>query len=431
MLYIALGMKLHLGPVLSTAIANVICAIGLGYVLLRLARQRFHWFYAFAIFGVLALVPQTLAAVAGFSVLPFGLAIATTVMFAEEGKDGPTALSALTLCLLRPDGVVFAIPIMVRRLYMFPKSTSIGRYAMLFVFPGVVYFVWRWHYFQHFLPLPFLVKSDTQRLFGIFSATSHALVRYLFFAAVVIGVTLGKRVVRRAEVSFLIAVIIVPSLFYSAMRLDQNVFFRFYYYVPIVAALIVAMYWNVTAWGRRPLTAAIAIALLVCFAKPYYTGLKEYSSMSAYWRRNEGIAKQLNTHAMHGTLLTSEAGEFAYFSRWETYDSWGLNTPDYAVRFIRPEDVVKLAPDVIAIHSERCPARITPTQTNRTFENMFANIQTGVAMMGDYQTWRLKMSRAAPDESLEVLCWYISDRYPGKAQVEAILEADGASRAED
>lgn len=39
MLYIALGFKLHLSPTVSTAIANIICAFALSYVLLRLARR--------------------------------------------------------------------------------------------------------------------------------------------------------------------------------------------------------------------------------------------------------------------------------------------------------------------------------------------------------------------------------------------------------
>ena len=35
MLYIALGFKLHLSPTVSTALANIICAFALSYVLLR------------------------------------------------------------------------------------------------------------------------------------------------------------------------------------------------------------------------------------------------------------------------------------------------------------------------------------------------------------------------------------------------------------
>lgn len=425
MLYIALGFKLHLSPTVSTALANITCAFALSYVLLRLARRPFHWVYALAVLGALALMPQTISVVAGFSVLPFGLAIATTVLFSEENKDRATAISAIVLCLLRPDGVIFAIPIIIRRLWRFPRESSFSAYGLLFVLPGIVYFLWRWHYFGYFFPLPFMVKSDTHRVWHIFAPTGHELIRYLLFAAIILGAALGKQVLKPAESSFLFAVILVPALFYSAMRLDQNIFFRFYYFIPLGVAMILAMHWDSLEFGRKTVFVAALCAFLLLLAKVDVEGFREYRFISAYWLRNEHIATQLS--AMRGTLLTSEAGEFAYFSRWTTYDSWGLDTPEFATHLIVPEDVTELKPDLIALHTSDCTPRVMPVSHIRGFDAMFANIETGITRLNNYQTWRMTTSSSSGVEPIS-LCWYIRRDYTEKDRVASILGANGALR---
>ena len=425
MLYIALGMKLKIAPVLSTAIANVACALGLSYVLLRLANKSFQWMPALAIVGVLALTPQTLAAVAGFSVLPFGLLIATTVFYSDRGNDRGTAISALLLCLLRPDGVVFAVPLIVRRLWLSRSNAkSWIAYAIFFVIPGALYFLWRWHYFQHFLPLPFLVKSDTKRFMGIFAPDSQKLIPYLAFDLIAIVGAIGAHIKRSRELSLLVAIVIVPALFYSMMRLDQNVFDRFYYFIPLAAAIVIAQDWDRPAWGRGVLILSLACAFLLCLFRIDISAVREYQYISGYWRRNEDIARQLS--AMRGVLLTSEAGEFAYFSRWNVYDSWGLDTPEYAVHLIQPQDVVNLSPDLIALHTEPCRPVAASAETYRSMENMNLNVKTGVALQGNYDTWSLVLpSRHVGGYQLK-LCFYVRRDYSDNRQVEQILSSRGA-----
>jgi hypothetical protein len=423
MLYIALGLTLHLSPIISTAIANLLCGLGLSYVLLRLAKRTFHWIPALAVFGALVLMPQSLAAAAGFSVLPFALLIATTVMFSFEGRDAQTAVSALLLCLLRPDGVVFAVPIIVSRLVTFPKIRAFSRYLLIFILPGCAYFIWRWQYFQHFLPLPFLVKSDTDRVFGIFAPTAHTLVRYLIFATIILIGGLGKRLLQRQSISLIVVTLVAPSLFYSAMRLDQNVFYRFYFFVPLVVAVIIAMYWDSLAWDPTVLFTVTFLAFTLCLAKVDFLSIESYRAETAYWRRNEHIAKQMNV--MSGRLLTSEAGEFAYYSGWKTYDGWGLNTPEYATHLIRPEEVAALAPDVVSIKSEECAPVISPVRTDRTFDNLFRNIKTAMAWAGTYEVWQVAANAKEPTVKV---CWYIHKGYSGQNRMESILADSGGSQ---
>ena len=67
----------------------------------------------FSCAGILFLLPPMVAAAEGFSVLPFGLLLVALVWYADAGRMAETGVLALLLCLLRPDGVVFAVPLLL------------------------------------------------------------------------------------------------------------------------------------------------------------------------------------------------------------------------------------------------------------------------------------------------------------------------------
>ena len=53
----------------------------------------------------------------------------------------------------------------------------------------------------------------------------------------------------------------------------------------------------------------------------------------------KNIAEGLGRLSERGTIMTTEAGTLPYFSGSQTYDAWGLNTPEFAHRFVQPKDV--------------------------------------------------------------------------------------------
>jgi hypothetical protein len=433
MLYIAAGLKLHIAASISTAIANVSGLLGLAHIFLRLAKRRPSWVNKLSIIGLIALTPQALAALEGFSVLPFALVLAALVLYTEQDRDVLAALSALILCLLRPDGVVFAVPLLLRKLWLSPDWARVVRYCLFFGLPGLAYFLWRWSYFGNFLPLPFLVKSDTSRFLGVFDASSIYSIPYLTFCLILLGAGLGKHIVEPKIASLIITLVVIPTLFYSTLRLDQNIDGRFYTYLPLAAALVTAMSWQHLALSRTAFGALAALSFLLLFALQTAKGAKALVRLPAERRRFVALAQSLSPLSMRGTMLVSEAGLFPYYSRWAAYDAWGLNTPSFAKHFIQADDVVHLHPDLVLLHSgipnESCSPHIEAPVKQRSWAAMMSNVRSGVAEAGGYDTWRLPYwstqagkgflpLHANPGDSI---CWYVSRSYPHADEVEGIL----------
>ncbi len=433
MLYIALVMKLHLSAEVATSVANVLSAAGLAWVLMRLARVRWNYFAGLAVLGSLALLPQIQSALTGFSVLPFGFGLVLLVLFSEEDRDVPLAIGALLLCLFRPDGVVFAVPLLIRQFLKQPTSRKLLIDAGLFVLPGLVYFLWRWHYFGLFFPLPFYVKSDTHRILGIYEPSNKQIFPYLFFSLVVLCVTLWKRLTQPV-VTLLVAIFLVPTLFYLHMRLDQNWNGRFYFYLPLVAAAVVAMTWQQLQISRRTLALCIAVAYLVTLARPERFGVATSYEYQNDLSARRALARDMDRSDLHGTLLISETGVIPFYSRWTSYDPWGLNTAEFAQHLIQPSAIAALRPDVIALHAPQCTVRQQEPKQARSWDNMLANVQTGIAEDGTYVALRRKdlpFGNLGPlfrfrQGAGEQLCWYVSSRYAPRAVLIDILERHGA-----
>jgi hypothetical protein len=273
------------------------------------------------------------------------------------------------------------------------------------VLPGVAYFLWRATYFHALFPLPFTVKSDVHRTLGLLvphSLTSS--LKYLLFDAALLlpwlpaafGSSRLRTESRNDDVrirSLTFLLLVLPTLFYWAMRLDQNVGDRFFYYLPLAAALLLALRWPAFPQTQRRVLLRIGLgAFLLFLLGPL---LREIRSFRDYQFRDvQGIAEALGELPTRGTLLTTEAGFLAYGSGWVASDAWGLNTEQFAHHFIQPADVVALRPDLIVLHPDppdSClPQNSWPSAyTGRTWQHMTRNMLLGARDAGGYQLWLL------------------------------------------
>ncbi len=435
MIYLAAAMKLHVSPGTASAFADVFLAIPMAWAVLCVAARKAGVVSILVIVGLLAFFPQFQASLKGFSVIPFGLGIALTFYCATSGKDYLGALAALYLCLLRPDGVVFAVPILVLvRLYRNPRWSHAGVvYAALFVLPGLIYFFWRWHYFHHFLPLPFMVKSDTHRILGLIVASSaQALWRYVLFSTVLLGGVLGRSALQGRTARAIVALLVLPTLFYGYMRLDQNLNDRFFFYIPLGLTLLCAPVWGLRwAFPRRYVVGSAVLLWLVFFAVPTGRALLSNILYRQEWARLAAMGASLNRPELRGTMLVTEAGILPYYSHWTPYDPWGLNSAEYARHLMRPDEVVALHPDLIILHGigTDCAIETFPVKTARSWDNLIDNLRTGVAELPGYTAYRVpywgpaKQARMNRDEHgrRDDLCWYVSPTYRAKQQIGLVL----------
>lgn len=179
-----------------------------------------------ALLGLLV-TPYLYSALYGFSTLLFAAVYVLCMVNSSRGRRALYPLVAL-LCLIRPDGVVWGAGIILLR---FNDARAQGEFKSelrsfaLYVFvPCIVYFVWRAWYFSELFPLPFLVKSTGTRNLILFYGGSGLYVCSAFLPAVLAAFLVSDR---RSTLRRLAILFVLPCLFYSAMRLEQNAGNRF------------------------------------------------------------------------------------------------------------------------------------------------------------------------------------------------------------
>ena len=395
MILIAAGLRFGLNPMTLTAIVNVGSLLLLAVILLRLASLRLRPLYVLAAVGAAGAMPQIFAAASGFAVLPDALLLAALTYAVIRERSAAAALLALTFCLFRPDGFVFAGPLLgTLLLNREQRSRHALILALLFVLPGAVYFLWRAHYFGMLLPLPFYVKSDVKRQLGLIVPRSFSVsIKYLLFGGLLISPLFRKKLWEPLSRRLLIMLVLVPTLFYWSLRLDQNVGDRFFYYIPLAAALLLALHWPglPAAQHRWYLRSAAALWFFLLHV-PLMRELRTYRDYQ--FRNVQAVAQALGRLPTRGSLLTTESGFLAYGSGWIAQDAWGLNTAQYAKRLMQPNDVVAFRPDLIVLHpdpGEPCVADPSwpLAYKERTWPHMTRNLLLGAKTIGHYQVWLL------------------------------------------
>lgn len=430
MVMIAAAMKMGVSPTWFVALANIASALGLSALLLKLAGMRIRPFPLLFIVGAFSLMPQYFAALVDFSSLPFALLLAMLAAAYLRSRNLALPLLGLALCLFRPDGVVFAVPLLCSALILYPgRIRRIGYYLIGFVLPGIAYFLWRWHYFGAFLPLPFLVKSDAQRIYHFFVFDSlKAGAHYLIFSLPLLAYALRNRYKVEGNRPVVVCLILLPSCFYFAMRLDQNIGDRFFIFIPVASAVLLAVNWSAVKQLKWFWVMAFAL-WLIAIVRPY---MYQYGICERYRMDNRAaIAKDLS-HLPRGTMLVTEAGILPYYSQWIAYDAWGLNTAEFARKLLQPSDVSRIHPDLILVYTGGDSACFPqqnwhiPYQV-RTWDNLTRNLVAGANAAG-YDPWLVPFGSSDYRRREQVLphngdqeCWFLDKSSPLYPLMKAVL----------
>jgi hypothetical protein len=130
-------------------------------------------------------------------------------------------------------------------------------------------------------------------------------------------------------------------------------------------------------------------AWLLLIAMPFYRELRTFRDMQ--FNEAKDIAQELSAMQEHAIMITTETGFLPYYSGWKTYDPWGLNTPEFAHRFIQPEDVERLHADVIVVHPDLPESCLIQPEWkmrygSRTWPNLTRNLVIG-ADTSLYELW--------------------------------------------
>lgn len=346
-----------------------------------------------ALIGLLC-TPYLYASVAGFSALFFALGF--VLLIAHRGASAPRFyLLTLLLCLVRPDGVVWCAAAICLRLFgeqgpVLRRDASAEWRAAFWwwVLPGCVYFCARWAYFGEFLPLPFYVKAGGHRDWLLFFPES---VRDVWLALFPVLVTVLAWRRTRPAWWHLLMLVVLPAAFYSAVRLEQNIGNRF----------LAPMYFGVAFWlAQQKDLRTSAIFVLLSISMSWNVTKQTLADVIRSPSENVlSIAKSLAP--FKGRMLTTEAGRLTYYSGWDVHDSWGLNTPKFAVRPLASADLDEVNYDLIVGHCDiglYQAAHAWTVEPSKSWD-MQCRTMANRLMRGDYTLFLVPFTR---EDSLQV-----------------------------
>jgi hypothetical protein len=279
--------------------------------------------------AVIITTPYLYSALQGFSTLVFS-AVFCWCYDLSRRRDRWLFAAILLFCLIRPDGVIWAAPMVVRCLWLDAKDNRFwetsGRCLTQLVIPGVCYFLWRAWYFGELLPLSFVVKTTGSPDLGFFWKQS---VFYSAFVVVPALVALCFAEKKRDLIFHWVLLFGLPCLFYWMVRLEQNIGNRFF--APMFFGSFLLLY------REKQSRAAILFCVISVFVSANYTVSGLLTLISSGQNNLCLLAKRIAP--LQGKAITSEPGNLGFYSGWSIDDSWGLNTPAFAHRLIQPSDL--------------------------------------------------------------------------------------------
>ena len=288
----------------------------------------------------------------------------------------------LLTSLVRPEGVVLALTTIAGLVFIKLKYSRRDflpfalRMMLVYIIPGLVYFLWRWHYYGQFLPNTFYVKSSPD-LFDKFSILKLAFFSVLFLFIPAVGCFLlnasnfkrkwaelkewrGISPVNSQLIIACLSVIVFVGLVlfqYMRSRLLMNFEYRFYMpFFPLFLIFIgIFLRTGITSHkGLRKIKPGlylfIGIVLIFLFAVQsiiYYKELNKYIFLKAGYKKMiedehipAGKFLRENVPPSEWSIVIHDIGAIPYYSGLKTVDFSRLNNEELAKGGMSKKEII-------------------------------------------------------------------------------------------
>lgn len=293
-----------------------------------------------------AFYPTAIHTVSGMETILFSALLACLVYLAILSTTSKSAalmapFAMLLLGLTRPEGNLLNAGILAV-LYFAPgaqyRKTLLYSCMLLYLLPGIIYFVWRVSYYQMLFPLPYYSKLGMNHgPEGIANVLNFVLT---LAPSVMIPLLFAFRNPTRGH-AIVAAPIVLLLLFYLFPQHVMSVYSRFVFpAAPLLFVLAGAGAANLLAesawsWNTRSNTMKSAFAV-ACIA---LVALSPLANITSIRSQIQGAVRAINPYIYFGRLLGSfpaakpmtlaigDAGAIPYYSQWKAIDLVGLNDP--------------------------------------------------------------------------------------------------------
>ena len=296
----------------------------------------------------LLLSPAAAASLGGFGTLPAALALSLLCHARNPGMLPAIGLLATTV---RPEMVVPALcTAIVRR-----RGRTFWVAALCTGAVAAALLVWRLHTFGLLVPLPVTVKGGEAALLPGLAADLRWLRRLHGPLPILVAIAVLSRHSKDTGRPLLIAAsLLVPLAFTTQL---QNVLWRFQAPIVVASASVLA---DTASRHPRP-RLALVLSILAMTPSAIVGGKRAIELVRGGPNRStEAVAAHYAEHLQpEDTLLLTEAGMLAYFTRARTVDAIGLNTTEFAFSPLGSTTdpnarIARLQPSAISLHTYGC-----------------------------------------------------------------------------
>lgn len=357
MVMLAALYRLGIPTAVGALVLNTLGVAATTAMLVFVARSRGAHLASVVPMAVLAPLSATaLASIAGFSTgLYSALALGLFVLGWTADRKWILLVPPLGLivALFRPDGAILgASAAMLGLLYANGRRPAYQRVLLATALLGLVYFAWRWTYFDLLLPLPLLVKSSADTaLPGLSPSIEWLRSSLLLFGFAAFALIDSFKFRSRPVANALPFALLGFALLFATQT--QNVANRFS--APAMAIVLLAVsvgsaHWcrsahSPAATNRRGVLVGAALTVQAILLVPSALGLVRYLTNDDYINFFPYLFAASATS--ESVSVISEAGRYAYWVPGEKYDLVGLNTAQTALDGASVEYIEGLSPDVV------------------------------------------------------------------------------------
>ena len=365
MLLISILNILGIDSGLSSILLNSVGAFLLTYLLLgQVSKDNdslFTYFFYLSVPFIVIISPLSSASFSGFSTLFYSSFFLLQFYILIEKGDKYTYFVpwvGVTLGLIRPDGVILGAGLSLVGFITVRSKRSYLVHCFGAAVVGSLYFTFRYLYFGLPFPLPFYVKSTRFMEFESLRYNLGWLIRSLFlFMFYLFYITYNKKKPYAYVLSGIVMIIFL--IFLSNIEQSQNISFRFQAPVLVVAIYSFVSFLYLTFEREKIFfktvasTSAVALYFLWSVSGVSGSVIENIQSSVNEKRHYVNIVARCLDESVNGQprMALTEAGRMHYWTRWNTLDMVGLNSPNIAVNGVHLEDLKEQNPDLLFIHT--------------------------------------------------------------------------------
>ena len=338
------------------------------------------------------------------------------------------AFSALATGLIRPEGV-FLVGFMLIAMLLI-KGYKNSRYALfsflvVFILLGGAYFLWRWNYFGHPLPLPFYKKGGGSLYARSFMISVFYTFRMCLPFLVVFLLGFYSRKTIRLTLSLLVPIFGFMSMFIFLSN-EMNYGARFQYVLlpitlmcwwPLIVAFkqdFQSIKWNVFSVQKQ-----IILSILLFIASYYLIHYQYMSSRVGYGKDGRyAVAMMLSEYEdKNYVMATSEAGLLPFYSKWNAIDTWGLNDTWITMNGgITEEYLDRYRPHMISFH-----ASFSPVASYAHYEGEWYDMLVTLMNYADHNGYVL--AAAFGDSPYQTHYYYVRSDFPDSEEIVSRIQS--------